>query len=111
SHGPQRELGLALALGATEVRREHDARALAHQPLDRRQRRADARVVADRAAAQRHVEVDANEHALVAHAARDQRVETRDGHSISTLWASLARLMDFARLRLAARSLRSLRAA
>src|SRR5581483_11575520 len=44
---------------------------------NRRQRRADARVVADRAVLQRHVEVDAHEHAL----AGDVEVANRKLHS------------------------------
>ena len=43
----ERELRLGLAVGTAEVRAEHDARAAIDQVLQRRQRRADARVVGD----------------------------------------------------------------
>ena len=45
------------------MRAEDHARAALAQRRDRRQRRADARVVADRAVLQRNVEIDAAEHA------------------------------------------------
>ena len=45
---PQAELRRRLAFGPSEVAREHDGRALFERVCDRRQRRADARVVADR---------------------------------------------------------------
>ena len=62
----ERELRLDLPVGAPEVRTEHDARAALDQVLERRQRRADARVVGDLLGAllERHVVVDAHEHAL-----------------------------------------------
>ena len=43
----ERILGIDLAIGAPEVARQDDARALLLRELDRRQRRADARVVGD----------------------------------------------------------------
>jgi hypothetical protein len=60
--GSQGQLGLA-GLRPAEVRRQDDAGAAPAQRLDRRQRRADARVVGDRAVLQRYVEVHAHEHA------------------------------------------------
>jgi hypothetical protein len=62
-HRPQRQR-LVAALGAAEVRRQHQPGAALAQALDRRQRRADARVVGDRALVQRDVEVDADEDPL-----------------------------------------------
>ncbi len=59
----QREGGVGRALGPSEVAREDHLRAAAAQVLDRRQRRADASVVGDRAVLDRDVEVDADEHA------------------------------------------------
>ncbi len=48
------------------MRGEDDRRALLERVLDRRQRRADARVVRDRAVLDRHVEVDPDERLLPA---------------------------------------------
>ena len=61
--GPQRQLGLAV-LGPAQVRHQHDPGAPAAQLLDRRDRRADAGVVGDRAIVQRHIEVDPDKHPL-----------------------------------------------
>jgi hypothetical protein len=62
--GPQRE-GRILPLRPAEMRAEPDfLRAAVEQEPDRRQRRADARVVRHSPVLQRHVEVDAREHAL-----------------------------------------------
>ena len=58
--------GAWLALRTSEVRREHDGRALVERVLDRRQRRRDPRVVGDRPFLDRDVEVDADEHTRVA---------------------------------------------
>jgi len=56
--------GVRLALRAPQVRGENDhGRARVERVLDRRQRCRDARVVADRAALERDVEVDTDEHA------------------------------------------------
>ena len=65
--GSQRILRLRLALRPAEVRQQDDARAAIEQELDRRQRRADARVVGDvPVVVERDVEVDAHERALAA---------------------------------------------
>src|SRR5215831_11218449 len=62
---PQAEFRSWLALRASKMARQnYSRRALIERVLDRRQRRANARVVADDAVFQRHVEVDANEDAL-----------------------------------------------
>ena len=66
-HGCQRELLDALALRASEVRDEHQARAARAQLLDRRQGGANARVVGDLRrpslrVLERDVEVHAHEH-------------------------------------------------
>src|SRR5215467_7610945 len=62
---PQAEFRSGLALRASEMAREdYRRRALVERVLDSWQRRANARVVADDAVFQRHVEVDANEDAL-----------------------------------------------
>src|SRR5262245_42718451 len=60
----QRILGVWLPFGAAEMRRQDDGGTLFERIGDRRQRGANARVVADRAALDRHVEVDTNEDAL-----------------------------------------------
>ena len=62
--GTQAQLCRRLPLRTTEVRHEHHGRILAHQVLDRRNRRGDARVIRDLPVVHRHVEVDAHEHAL-----------------------------------------------
>ncbi len=64
--GREGVLGLRSALGATEVRTDDDARAGVGEALDRRRRRADAAVVGDGRAVERHVEVGADEDALAA---------------------------------------------
>ena len=64
AHGPQRVLRVRLALRPAEMRAQDDPRPVVDQVADRRQRRANARVVGDRAVGDRHVEVDAHEHAL-----------------------------------------------
>ena len=62
--GPQAHLRIRLALRSAEVRGEDHARgARLERVIDRGQRLADARVVADDAALERDVEVDADEHA------------------------------------------------
>jgi len=53
--------------------RQDDRRAVVQRVLNRRQRRADARIVADAAVFHRHVEVDPDEHAL------SFQVEVADG--------------------------------
>jgi len=65
-HGLEAELRRRLALGAPQVRRQDHRGALVQRVLNRRQGRRDAGVVGDRAVLDRHVEVDANEHALAA---------------------------------------------
>ena len=62
----QRQPRLAI-LRPPEMGREQQPRAARAQPLDRRQRRADARVVRDPAAVERDVEVDPDEDALARH--------------------------------------------
>ncbi len=57
-------LGIGLAFRSPEMRRQDDRGALVERVLDRRQRRADARVVGNRAVLDRHVEVHADEDAL-----------------------------------------------
>jgi hypothetical protein len=66
-HGRERELQLALAVGASEVAHEDDGRALVEQVVDRRQRRGDALVVFDFSVFDGNVEVDAHEDALAGH--------------------------------------------
>jgi hypothetical protein len=61
--GPQRGLGVA-PLGPAQVRAEDEGRTAAEQQLDGGQRGADAGVVGDPAALERHVEVDPDEHPL-----------------------------------------------
>ena len=61
---PQAHVRVDLALGSSQVAREHDRRALSERVLDGGQRRLDARVVADDAVLQRDVEVHADENAL-----------------------------------------------
>ena len=63
--GLERELRIRLALRPAEVRREDDRRAVVERVGDRRQRRADPRVVRDAPVLDRHVEVHAHEHAPV----------------------------------------------
>ncbi len=62
-HRLQAELRLRLALRPAEMRGEDHRGALLERVGDRRQRRAYPRVVGDARAVERHVEVDANEHA------------------------------------------------
>jgi len=64
---PHREGRVDLPLGAAQMRDEDRRRAALAQQLDRRQRRADARVVGDPPAVERHVEVDPHEHPLAGH--------------------------------------------
>ena len=61
---PQRVLRIRFALRPSEVRREDHRRAALERVPDGRQRRPDARVVADGAVLDRDVEVHADEHAL-----------------------------------------------
>ena len=61
---PQAQLRFDLALRPAEVAGEDDRRALLERVLNGRQRRLDARVVADDAVLERDVEVDADEDAL-----------------------------------------------
>ena len=62
-HGKAR---LALALrGAPEVRHQQGARAGLRGLLDRRQRRADARIRGDRAVLEGNVQILANQHAPI----------------------------------------------
>ena len=63
--GAQREPRHDLALRAAEVRGEHQPRPAPAQLLDRRQSRADARVVGHLAVLQRNVEVDPHENAPI----------------------------------------------
>ena len=78
-----------LGLRAAEVRADADLRRAAlEQQLQRRQRRADARVVGDRAVLQRDVEVGADQHGL----ARDVGVAdgARHAHFVVLLYAATA---------------------
>ena len=61
---PSENSGLGSPFGRPRCDAQDHRRARVEQVLDRRQRRADARVVGDRAVLDRHVEVDAHEHAL-----------------------------------------------
>ena len=61
---PQAHLRIHFALRPAQMAREHDGGAVIERVLDRRQRRADPRVVADDAVLQRDVEIDADEDAL-----------------------------------------------
>ena len=61
---PHRERRVDLALRPAEVGDEDQRGAALAQQLDRRQRRADPRVVGDPAAVERHVEVDPDQHPL-----------------------------------------------
>src|SRR5450631_42519 len=64
--GLQTEGGVVFALRSPEMGAEDHARAGGDRFLDRRQRSDDALVVRDRSRlVQRHVEIDANEHALI----------------------------------------------
>ena len=65
-HRLQAVLRIHLALRTAEVRGQDRRRAVVQRVRDRRQRRSDARVVADFAVFERHVEVDADEHTLAA---------------------------------------------
>ena len=63
-HRLQRVLRIGLSLRPPEVRaQDHRPRPVLQRVLDRRQRRADPRVVPDRAVLDRHVEVHADQHA------------------------------------------------
>jgi len=62
--GPETHLRIRFPLGPAEMTREDGGRALLERVGDRRQRRLDARVVADRAILDRHVEVDPDENAF-----------------------------------------------
>ena len=59
---PQRQLRVRLAFRPAEMAGENRRRAVRQRVLDRRQRRADPRVVRDRAVLDRDVEVDADQH-------------------------------------------------
>ena len=59
----ERVLRVGLTLGPAQVRSEHQPSAAGQGVLERRQGGADAVVVADLPAVDRHVEVDAHEHA------------------------------------------------
>ena len=61
SHGAERELVLGAVLRAAQVGRQQHLRALLHEVLDGRHRRADARVVRDRLAVERHIQVAAHQ--------------------------------------------------
>ena len=61
----QAHLGIGLALGPPEVRRQYQARAVPQRVLDAGQRLANARVVHDAAVVERDVEVNAHENAFV----------------------------------------------
>ena len=63
-HGTERILGIRLALRPPEVRREDDGRALLEGVLDRREGRADARVLSDPAVFDGYVEIDPDERLL-----------------------------------------------
>ncbi len=63
-HRRKAVLRVHFAFGPSEMRGENQASAAAHRQLQRRQRLADARVVAHFAAVQRHVEIHADENAL-----------------------------------------------
>src|SRR5439155_17309035 len=62
--GPQAELRVRLALRAAEVTREDHGRAMSDRKLDRRQRRANPRVISDFTVLDGYVEINAHEHAL-----------------------------------------------
>jgi hypothetical protein len=65
-HWLQAEGGVRFAVRSAQVRGEQHARARADRLFDRRQRGADAFVVGDLARlGERHVEIDADEHALI----------------------------------------------
>ncbi len=80
AHGRERGGRVGRALRPPEVRAEDHARAGLAQRRDRRQRRADARVVADHAVLDRDVEVDAAEHAPAGELQRVQAARERAGH-------------------------------
>jgi hypothetical protein len=81
-HRRERFLRVELPFGgAAQVRHQQQPCALRQRMLDPRQGSADARVVADHAVLQRHVEVLADEHAL----AREVEVgHFQDGHDLSS---------------------------
>jgi hypothetical protein len=59
--GRERVSRINLALGASEMRAQHDRRAALAQPQERRKRRGDAQVIVDLAVAQRDVEIGAHQ--------------------------------------------------
>jgi len=63
----QRELRVRRAFGPPEMGGDHDARTRAGQLAECRHRRADAAVVGDRLAVERHVQVGAHEYAPTGH--------------------------------------------
>ena len=70
SNGRETVRGIALPLRSTEMAHQDHARAAAAELLNRRQRRADTRVVAHGTVlVDRHVQIDAHEHASALHVA------------------------------------------
>ncbi len=64
--GAEAHLRIRLPLRSSEVARQHDGGSLVERVRDGRNRRADARVVADHAVLQRDVEIDPDEDPLTA---------------------------------------------
>ena len=64
-HRLQAHLGIGLALGASQMRGEDEARAMPQRELNAGQRLADASVVHHAAVVERDVEIDPHENALV----------------------------------------------
>ena len=62
-----RILRVGLALRPTEVRGTHNMRAATGEPLDRRQRGADAEIVDDLAVVDGHIEIGTDQHSLAGH--------------------------------------------
>ncbi len=77
-HRGHRVLGVHLSLGPPEMAPERDGHVALEEVLDGRQGRDDPEVVVDHPIAQRHVEVDAYEHALTLR--EDQVFQNRDVH-------------------------------
>jgi hypothetical protein len=61
--GLERELRIGFALRPSQMRRQNHRRAVIERISNRRQRRADARVIANLPVLDRHVEIDAHEDA------------------------------------------------
>jgi len=82
----ERVLRVGGAVGAAQVRARDDARSLADQVIDRRQRRAHAAIVRDDSVLERNVEVDTDDDTLACE--RTQRIEGTQSHDRQSLLAT-----------------------